>query len=131
MSHPLSLDDYGYAAIAELDADPEATVAGVAEFIGISDSVIYRLWRKTRPGTTPRGQGSGERQRFAALCDLVAAQIGNEDMGTVDIFGATRVRAGGLNDRTLYRALRKLVEDGRVIRSGGRCSAMFRRAPNV
>lgn len=113
MTHPLSLRQYGMAAVAMLDADPSATVEDVAERIGISKETVGRYWKEAHPGVRRNSRQSNAQR----LCEAVYARI-IEPTTAADLLRDVRARIPGTHERTLYRALKQLVEDGRVVRSG-------------
>src|ERR1041384_5063175 len=122
MTHPLSLRQLGLIAVAMLDGDPRSTVADIADRVGISESTIYRYWPETPPGLRPLQRST----RLSRACGVVYARI-TEPAVFCELFTATRARLPTLHERTMYRALRKLVDDGRVTRTGPRGHAVYAR----
>jgi AcrR family transcriptional regulator len=105
-------DQLAASAIAMLDADPNLSVADVAHRFDVSMPVIYRHWRRLRPGTVPRGMGSHKAKLFARVCDAACERL-TEPMTGAEV----RALVPGIRERTLHRALRRLIETGRVERT--------------
>lgn len=117
MTNPLSLRQLGQIAVAMLESDPYATVVSVADRVGISEPTVYRYWSEAHPDEPPRGGPV----HFDRLCDVVFARI-IEPSTFGELYAATRARIPGLHERTMHRALRRLIDDGRVVRVGLKCS---------
>lgn len=122
MTHPLSLIQFGQVAVAMLETDPRATVRSVADQVGISEETVYRYWREAHGDRPPRGKAL----RFETLCDDVYKRLIEPST-----FSELRGWFPRLNERTLHRALARLIQDGRVKRLGkaGGGAPYARRAP--
>ena len=106
----------------------QVTVADVAALVRVSECQVYRAWRAAHPDRPPRGRRITEAMRaakiepFAALCDVMAEQLTDRPQRAAQIFAATRVMHGDVGERRIWRALRRLVDTGRVARHGMRCT---------
>lgn len=124
-------------AVQMLETDPTLSVHGVAANLGIPHSAVYTAWRRINPDHPPRGKGRISPQMrkaaalpFATLCDVMFDHVpGDEPTGAVEIFAATLRDYGACCERRLFRALRRLIDTGRVERVGEIYTAesMYRR----
>lgn len=113
-------------AVQMLETDPTLSVHGVAANLGIPHSAVYTAWRRINPDHPPRGKGRISPQMrkaaalpFATLCDVMLDHVpGGEPSGAVEIFAATLRDYGDCCERRLFRALRRLIDTGRVERVG-------------
>lgn len=113
MTHPLSLRQYGMAAVAMLDADPSAKVEDVAERVGISKETVGRYWKEAHPGVRRNSrQSNAQRLREAVYTRII------EPTTAADLLRDVRARVPGTHMRTLHRALKRLVDEGRLERVG-------------
>jgi len=123
----LNIAARAHLAVVLLETTP-ATVAEVAALVRVSESKVYRSWYAAHPGRPPRGRRITDAMRaaqiepFAALCDVMAAQLTDRSQRAAQIFAATRELHGAVCERRLWRALRRLVDTGRVARHGMRCT---------
>jgi hypothetical protein len=54
--------------------------------------------------------------------------VGPENIRSDDLMTEIRGKMSSLSERRAFRVLKRLVDDGRIIREGGRAFAFYRRA---
>src|SRR6185369_4219517 len=95
----LNVEARAHLAVVLLETTP-ATVAEVAALVRVSESKVYRSWYAAHPDRPPRGRRITEAMRaaqiepFAALCDVMAAQLTDRQQRAAQIFTATRAMHG-------------------------------------
>ncbi len=122
-------------AVGMLEADRALSVRGIAATLGIPHSAVYTAWRKINPGRPPRGKGRISPQMlkaaalpFATLCDVMLDHVPTgEPAPAPEIFAAVRSDYGECCERRLFRALRRLIDTGRVERVGENPTSTYRR----
>lgn len=124
---PVHVRALAVTAVQMLEADLTLSVRATAASLGIPHSAVYTAWRRRFPGRPPRGKGRGKKPAalpFATLCDVVLRHVPVRGEATAgQIFEAVRNDYGELpgkdgGERRLFRALRRLLDTGRVERVG-------------
>jgi hypothetical protein len=122
---PAHIRALAVTAVQMLETDPTLSVHGVAANLGIPHSAVYTAWRRINPDHPPRGKGRISPQMrkaaalpFATLCDVMLDHVPRKPAAANEIFTATLRDYGDCCERRLFRALRRLIDTGRVERVG-------------
>lgn len=124
-----TVDQRARAAIDDIRRSDTLSVLEAAVQHRVSMSVIYKKWQALYPGTVPRGTGCAQTRKFEETCERVRGLIGTDDMAIADLIVEVKGKMSAMTDRRIYRVLKKLLEDGKIQRTGGRAHAYYRRVP--
>lgn len=116
------------AAVALLEDDPTISVVDAADDCEVSPSTVLRYWHMSHT-EMPRGR---RQSRALVLREAMLRHVPLRDsLSATEIFAATINDYGSVCERTLYRALRWLVESGQVERVGQIFMSTYRRTATL
>ena len=70
-----------------------------------------------------------ERAEFDGICETLVESADRSPVAPRVLFSAVRNAWGSVDDRRLWRALRTMVDAGRLVRIGRRPSTLYQRSP--
>lgn len=104
-------------------------MADAAVLVGIGTTSVYVAWRAEHPDRPPRGgrvvseaMRAAQRAPFATLREVMLDHVPRRGATAREIFADTLHDYGTCHERRLWRALRVLVQSGRVRRIGAPCT---------